>query len=177
MKKMTERDQYGYINNRGRSKYWGVTVSADHEWILSYHPVDDDTTHTSSSVGFKIKEHDIALIAAKIYDYGSRRKFVERDLKVLSADGKWVYTVRKTNIYREKYTNQAITPDVPAVNLFETVPEASDTMIPALKVADIQKLATGENAYVANISKLILDGNLSDRSTKALIAVLESTMS
>lgn len=175
MKKMTERDQYGYINNRGRSKYWGVTVSADHEWILSYHPVDDDTTHTASAVGFKIKEHDLAVIAAKIYDYGSRRSFVERDLKVLSADGKWVYTVRKTKIYRAKFTTQVVTPDVPAVSLFDPG-SACDNELPVLKVSELRKMATGENAYVANIAKLILDGNLSERSSKALISVLESTM-
>lgn len=169
MKKPFIRDAHGYVNNRGRSKYWGVTVDTNGGWILSYFPNDDDITHTASSVGFRISEIDLARIAAKIYENGSRRKFTESKLRVLSQDKQWVYTIKRNSIYREAYRNQSITPSAGNVSLFDVVPEQKPS------APDVERqVIMSEREYIAKILTMILDVNLTEPTMRELIQILES---
>lgn len=176
MKKPFIRDAHGYVNNRGRSKYWGVTVDTNGGWILSYFPNDDDITHTASSVGFRISEIDLARIAAKIYENGSKRKFTESKLRVLSQDKQWVYTIKQNSIYREAYRNQSITPSAGNVSLFDVVPEQKPSApVRTNKAPDVERqVIMSEREYIAKILTMILDVNLSEPTMRELIQILES---
>ncbi len=169
------RDEIGYINNRGRSKYWGVTVRQDdtcHDrWMVSYKPSNGEETHSMGAVGFRLKEEDAAKFAAAVYETGQLRQNTVK-LKVLSVDKKFVLYTRNNALYREAYTTQAVYQPAPTVTLDEAQPELSKEQV-VRKVRRIRKI---KGDQVAKLTKLILDGNLNAKSTRALIAVLESTL-
>jgi len=179
-----KRDEHGYINNRGLSKYWGVTISGDAEsWIVSYKPVDDEKTHTMSANDFTLKEVDAARIAAYALDKGCKRNVIMRGEGVLSADKQWVYYIRGNDIHRMRYSKQKVHVNDVVVKLFDV----AEVVKPAVKPEDMAVLKKAakkaakkpddkESQRVANLTNLILDGNLSERSTRALIAVLQSTI-
>lgn len=170
------RDEIGYVNNRGRSKYWGVTVRQDENgkdrWMVSYKPANGDETHSLSAVGFRLKEEDAARFSAAVYETGQDRQATNK-LKVLSVDKKFVLYTRSNNLYREAHTTQEVFQFAPTLTLDEaTAPEPTKDQV-TRRVRRIRK-AGGDK--VAKLTKLILDGNLSDKSARALIAVLESTL-
>lgn len=179
--KTLNRDLYGYINNRGRSKYWGVSVTADGDWMLSYHPVDSTFTHSAAPNNFKITELDVANIAAKIYEYGSIRKFTESSLRVLSLDKRYVFWIRGNTIFREPYKAQTVTEDKPNNDLFS----GSKVEKPVMRIRRVDHTAKNsapkekvqdESDIVASITKTVLESNLSETSVKVLIAVMQSTL-
>lgn len=170
------RDEIGYVNNRGRSKYWGVTVRQDEHgkdlWMVSYKPSNGEETHSMAAVGFRLKEEDAAKFAAAVYETGQLRQNTIK-LKVLSADKKFVLYTRSNALYREAYTTQDVYQPAPTLTLDEaTGPEPTKEQV-TRRVRKIRKVGGDQ---VSKLTKLILDGNLSQRSTKALIAVLESTL-
>lgn len=177
--KQLPRDEYGYINNRGRSQYWGVTVAHDAHgkdlWVVSYKPADGTETHSLRSETFSLSEKDAALIGAAVYETGQLKHNTVK-LKVLSADKKWVYGVRGTTVWRERYTSQVVHEKAPTLTLLDAVPTpeptAQETRIRVKR--GVRK--SSDTAYAAKLANMILSGNLTARSTKALIGVLESTL-
>lgn len=181
--KQLPRDEYGYINNRGRSRYWGVTVAHDphgkDQWVVSYKPADGSVTHSLRSESFSLSEKDAALIGAAIYESGQLKPKTVK-LKVLSNDKKWVYGVRDTVIWRERFTSQVVHQYAPTLTLLDaTAPvaatEPTDAVATQRRVKRIARKSS-DTSYAAKLANMILAGNLSERSTKALIGVLESTL-
>lgn len=199
MKKLT-RDEFGYVNNRGRSQYWGVTVAPDERgrdtWVVSYKPADGTETHSLRPTNFALTERDAARIAAAVYETGQTRPTTVK-LKVLSADKKWVYGVRGNELWREAFGSQSVYVPTPTLTLLDTAAAPNEVLVakrgrgrPRKEVAVATDLlakaatrkpragksAKAADAYTAKLAAMILGGNLSSRSSKALIAVLESTM-
>lgn len=180
--KQLPRDEYGYINNRGRSQYWGVTVAHDPHgkdlWVVSYKPADGTETHSLRSDSFNLSEKDAALIGAAVYETGQLKQNTVK-LKVLSADKKWVYGVRDTTVWRERYTSQVVHVMAPTLTLLDAA-EAVPAVEPTAKQTRtrVKRLArkSSDTSYAAKLASMILAGNLTERSTKALIGVLESTL-
>lgn len=170
------RDEFGYVNNRGRSKYWGVTVRQDENskdrWMVSYKPSNGEETHSLGAVGFRLREEDAAKFAAAVYETGQLRQNTVK-LKVLSADKKFVLYTRNGALYREAYTTQTVYQPAPTLTLeLATAPEPTAEQV----TRRVRRLGKAGGDKTAKITKLILEGNLSPKSTKALIAVLESTL-
>lgn len=172
------RDDFGYINNRGRSKYWGVTVRQDEtsrdRWMVSYKPANGEETHSLGAVGFHLKEHDAAKFAAAIYETGQLRQNTVK-LKVLTTDKKFVLYTRNNALYREAYTTQDVYQPAPTVTLDEGF-DATPALTKEQVVRRVRRIRKVKGDQVSKLTKLILEGNLSQKSTKALIAVLESTL-
>jgi hypothetical protein len=180
-------DGIGYVNGRGKSKYWGVTTGIDGSgrdfWIVSFTPVERVETFTLHSDNFKLKELDAAKIAAYIVENG--RSMVNlQDAKILSHDKQHVLFIKHTTIYRERFTNQVVYKNKTEVNLFDAVlqekPQVASIKVPSLvekkEVAPEPKPVDNESSDIATLAQMILDCNLSARATRALIGVLQSTL-
>lgn len=183
-------DGIGYVNGRGKSKYWGVTTGIDGSgrdfWIVSFTPVERVETFTLHSENFKLKELDAAKIAAYIVENG--RSMVNlQDARILSHDKQYVLRIKHTSIYRERYTTQAVYKNKTEVNLFDVVLQekpavakapapVAPIMIPVKKVEVPAPVADTESSDIATLAQMILDCNLSARATRALIGVLQSTL-
>lgn len=109
------RDDYGYINNRGVSKYWGVTVSkvdGKDIWVVNFKPRwagGVTCGYRPYNHDFKLKELDAAKIAAFLYEQGEYYP-IDEEVKIRSVDGKYVFSLKlnDTKIYRQRYTNQKV---------------------------------------------------------------------
>lgn len=189
-------DGIGYVNGRGKSKYWGVTTGINgsgHDfWIVSFTPVERVETFTLHSENFTLKELDAAKIAAFIVENG--RSMVNlQSAKILSHDKKYVLFIKNTYIYRERYTNQVVYKNKTEVNLFDAVlqqkPHVAAIKVPPLvakkevewptpakKVESVAEIIDTESSEVAALMQMILDCNLSARASRALIAVIQSTI-
>ena len=187
-------DGIGYVNGRGKSKYWGVTTGIDGNgkdfWIVSFTPVERTETFTMHSENFKLGELDAAKIAAYIVENG--RSMNLQDAKILSHDKRYVLSVKNTTIYRSRYVSQAVYKNKTEVNLFDVVlPEKPATGTPEVltmlrqfptqlpetkKVEPVVEIVDTESSEVAALMQMILDCNLSSRASRALIAVIQSTI-
>lgn len=185
VKRIMISDGIGYINNRGKSKYWGVTVNTHGGWILSYYPNDSDYTHTASAFNFKISENDLANIAAQIYDINSMRSIVEGSLKVHSLDGKFVYTIKGNYIYRVPNVQLVAQPvrkvDVTLFTNSTNIPKAAPKtkkLLPPSKPTQSEPatVTMSEQEYAAKVLTMILDVNLSERTMRQIIAILEAEL-
>lgn len=178
--KQLPRDEFGYINNRGRSQYWGVTVAHDPHgkdlWVVSYKPADGSETHSLRADSFNLSEKDAALIGAAVYETGQLKQNTVK-LKVLSADKKWVYGVRDTTVWRERYTSQTVHVLAPTLTLLDAAAPVAEPTVQQTR-SRVKRMArkSSDTAYAAKLANMILAGNLTERSTKALIGVLESTL-
>lgn len=166
-----KRDEHGYINNIGKSKYWGVTTNTSESgsdyWAVSYQPQDGTITHSLTARDFTLLEVDAARFASAIYETG-RRKASTVKLKVLCEDGKFVMRLRNNSIYREPYTDQEVyvpNPDFDKVQVEEPITDAD--------IKHVKRSKKSECEYTANIAKLILEGNISKSASKLLIGILK----
>lgn len=171
-----KRDEHGYVNNIGKSKYWGVTTntkeSGSDAWVVSYQPQDSDTTiHSLSPRDFELTEYDAARFAAAIYETG-RRKANTMKLKVQSEDGLFVMYIRggSNAICREKFNGQAVY--VPNPNFNQEEPEV-DHIITDHDTKHVRKASKSDDEYTANLARMILDGNISKGAAKLLIGILK----
>ena len=181
-------DGIGYVNGRGKSKYWGVTTGIDGSgrdfWIVSFTPVERVETFTLHSENFKLGELDAAKIAAYIVENG--RSMVNlQDAKILSHDKRFVLFIKHTSIYRERFVNQITYKNKTEVNLFDAVlpVKLQDTSIkvptPVVAKKDVvveAKPVDTESSDIATLAQMILDCNLSARASRVLIAVLQSNI-
>lgn len=182
-------DGIGYVNGRGKSKYWGVTTGIDGGgrdfWIVSFTPVERSETFTMHADNFKLKELDAAKIAAYIVENGRSMNNLQ-DARILSHDKQYVLRIKHTSIYRERYTTQAVYKNKTEVNLFDAVLQtkpAAKAIVVKPKPVVVEKevvIATkpsdNESSDIATLTQIILDSNLSQRATRALVAVLQSTL-
>jgi hypothetical protein len=167
-----KRDEHGYVNNIGKSKYWGVTTNTSESgsdfWAVSYQPQDgDSTTHSLTARDFTLREVDAARFASAIYETG-RRKTSTVKLKVLCEDGLFVMRLRGNAIYREPYTDQDVyvpNPDFDKVEVEEPVTDVD--------IKHVKRHAKGDDEYTANLARMILDGNISKSAAKLLIGILK----
>lgn len=112
MAKILTRDEHGYINERGASKYWGVTTSkvgGERLWVVNFKI--GGVTWGYRANGFKLKEVDAARIAAFLYEKGEATvNSRDQSVAILSADKKYVFKfdLNDTYIYREKAGNQKV---------------------------------------------------------------------
>lgn len=101
MAKQLIRDAAGYINNRGKSKYWGVTTNENTNgkdfWVVSYTPSDKSQTITFFPVEFKLTEEEAATIAAFAYENGQGRHTLNGKA-FPSSSNKYELRVRDTRI-------------------------------------------------------------------------------
>jgi hypothetical protein len=186
-------DGIGYVNGRGKSKYWGVTTGIDGSgrdfWIVSFTPVERVETFTLHSENFKLGELDAAKIAAYIVENG--RSMVNlQDAKILSHDKRFVLFIKHTSIYRERFVNQITYKNKTEVNLFDAVlptkPAGTPEVLTALRQFPTQletkavvveaKPVDTESSDIATLAQMILDCNLSARASRVLIAVLQSNI-
>ena len=189
-------DGIGYVNGRGKSKYWGVTTGIDGSgrdfWIVSFTPVERTETFTLHADNFKLNELDAAKIAAYIVENG-RSMVSLNDAKILSHDKRFVLSVKHTTIYRSRYVSQAVYKNKTEVNLFDAVlmtkPDPAPTQAPEVytwgnfpnqlakkQVEPVVEIVDTESSEVAALMQMILDCNLSSRASRALIAVIQSTI-
>jgi len=166
-----KRDEHGYINNIGKSKYWGVTTNTSESgsdfWAVSYQPQDGTVTHSLTARDFTLREVDAARFASAIYETG-RRKTSTVKLKVLCEDGAYVMRLRGNAIYREAYTDQDVyvpNPDFDKVEVEEPVTD--------LDIKHVKRHAKGDDEYTVNLARMILDGNISKSAAKLLIGILK----
>ena len=168
-----KRDEHGYVNNIGKSKYWGVTTNTSESgsdfWAVSYQPQDGDITHSLTARDFTLREVDAARFASAVYETG-RRKANTVKLKVLCEDGKFVMRVRNNSIYREAYTDQDVY--VPNPDFDKAEPEV-DTTMTSKEVKHVKKASKSDDEYTANLARMILDGNISKGAAKLLIGILK----
>lgn len=184
-------DGIGYVNGRGKSKYWGVTTGIDGSgrdfWIVSFTPVERVETFTLHSENFKLGELDAAKIAAYIVENG--RSMVNlQSAKILSHDKRFVLFVKNTYIYRERFINQVTYKNKTEVNLFDAVLQVKPQVASIKVVASIKpqlvakevvveaKPVDTESSDIAALAQMILDCNLSARASRVLIAVLQSNI-
>lgn len=167
-----KRDEHGYVNNIGKSKYWGVTTNTSESgsdfWAVSYQPQDGDaTTHSLTARDFTLQEVDAARFASAIYETG-RRKAATVKLKVLCADGQFVMRLRGNAIYREAYTDQDVYQPNPDFDKVE-----QEVPVTEHDIKQIEKATKSDDSYTANLARMILDGNLSKGNSKLLIRILK----
>jgi hypothetical protein len=96
LKKEMNRDEHGYINGRGTSKYWGVTTQTNHgkkTWVVSHGPKWSAKTLGHRANGFTLKEVDAARIAAFLFEQSQYADKAPEPVYVRSADGKHVFAV------------------------------------------------------------------------------------
>lgn len=175
MKKMI-RDEHGVVNNRGISKYWGVTVAMNplgkHYWVISYKPADRSETVSLRPIDFNLTETEAAKIAAACYDLGQSRTCLN-GLHFLSDNRKNVFTVRGVEIRKTKYNGREMLYNPPVLNnLFG----ASDNVVPPVKAVSLApktvKSGDKDSEYFNKILALVSEGHLSEKSSRALVAVL-----
>lgn len=94
--KMLIKNEHGYVNNRGSSKYWGVSTwtnpsGGKDRWIVSFQILG--TTHQKATRSFffqwEASEEDAARVAAYVFDKGQKLSEMKSSDKIISADGKW----------------------------------------------------------------------------------------
>jgi hypothetical protein len=156
------RDAHGLINNRGKSKYWGVTTGLDAEknyedmFVVSYKALDLDQTHTLRPHRFRFTEADAARVAAYVHAKGQMFKNLSNTDCILSADGKYVFQVfRGSNeVYRQKYKNQIlwnppinvtlVTADEPTAQVETPMFDATDSFPLIVKVISKMRLTNDQ---------------------------------
>lgn len=193
MIKKLERDFHGYINNRGKSKYWGVTTGENSRgkdfWTVSFQDLNcpfKSTTTLRASWAEYPKEEDMARIAAMVYEQNCKDYF---DKAVLSSDGKWVYwvTPTSTSIYREAYTAQNLYEFVPQLTLMdvEDISNANNNNVVFTGASDNVNFTIPEGSVgygrietsgmvFAEILDVIMESDLTQSQYKALIAIIET---
>ncbi len=105
-------DGVGYVNNRGiSSKYWGVSVSSNGNWIVSFQNEDKSKTtslHAPRNASWTLSELDAAKIAAHLYTKRSTAQLANTWIR--SHCGRFVYQVGpdSNNISRSVRTTKAV---------------------------------------------------------------------
>jgi hypothetical protein len=160
-----KKDQYGYVNGRGKSKYWGVTTAPSAHgkdiWIVSVQDYTG-TTKTIRSKGFVLQELDAAIIAAHFYEViKSGRPFNKFTVK--SHCGKYVLTVHPHLNYVVK--------DTVAVQstIFDNV--ELDMKPREVEIPQPVKVSDQPVSYVALV-KMITSAQLSNEQIDSLQALL-----
>ena len=164
LKKEMLRDEHGYINGRGASKYWGVTTQTNNgkkTWVVSHGPKWSNVTLGHRSNGFALKEVDAARIAAFLFEQSQYADVAPEAVYIRSADGKHLFAVdpKWSIIGRIKNTGNYKTYEFnPTVTLEEVVTEG-------LKQVDVflERVASKDEARKENQQILLMLENLEEQ--------------
>jgi len=91
-------DGIGFINNRGKSKYWGISQDIRNRWVISvWTPHGDDyRTKTFYFHGCKPSEIEAANVAYQLYKYRDQA-MPGKPFEVVATTGKTYVIDPKTN--------------------------------------------------------------------------------
>lgn len=200
-----KRDSFGYINNRGASKYWGVTTSVvegKKRWVVSHKPKWSNVTIGHHSSSFTLSERDAAKVAEFLFEQSMYSTSAPKAVFIRTADLRNVIYVdpRDSELRRYAYrgqdvysptpiltldlTDTAVVQEAPAVAklLRNNVPKA----VPSPVVDDSDKILVmldslkdtsfTEKELIGLVTDAILSGVLSVAGTKLLIGALEQSI-
>jgi len=171
--KVLPKNEHGYINGRGKSKYWGVTTAVDANgkdyWVVSFQAIDLDMTLTIRP-SFKIKEEDAARVAAYVYEQGQKYATLQSDL-ILSTCGRYVLHINRTN--RQIYK----TPLKPGMEIYnQSRPSldefVTDSVVPVVKQTE-EKKKVNKEAFDA-LLVLLSQMDFTQEQTIAIVGKLTS---
>jgi hypothetical protein len=110
-KKVLVKNEHGYLTNRGKSRYWGVTTGIDaigkDYWIVSFNALDLNQTVTLRSPSFTLTETDAARVAAYIYEQGQTYAGLDSN-PIRSSCGRYLMHINRTlrSIHRTRYNSE-----------------------------------------------------------------------
>lgn len=200
-----KRDSFGYINNRGASKYWGVTTSVvdgKKRWVVSHKPKWSNVTIGHHAASFTLSERDAAKVAEFLFEQSMYSTSAPKAVFIRTADLRNVIYVdpRDSELRRYAYrgqevysptpiltldlTDTSVVQEAPAVAklLLNNVPKA----VPSPVVDDSDKILVmldslkdtsfTEKELIGLVTDAILSGVLSVAGTKLLIGALEQSI-
>lgn len=200
-----KRDSFGYINNRGASKYWGVTTSVvdgKKRWVVSHKPKWSNVTIGHHAASFTLSERDAAKVAEFLFEQSMYSTSAPKAVFIRTADLRNVIYVdpRDSELRRYAYrgqevysptpiltldlTDTSVVQEAPAVAklLLNNVPKA----VPSPVVDDSDKILVmldslkdtsfTEKELIGFVTDAILSGALSVAGTKLLIGALEQSI-
>lgn len=200
-----KRDSFGYINNRGVSKYWGVTTSVvegKKRWVVSHKPKWSNVTIGHHATGFTLKELDAAKVAEFLFEQSMYATTAPKGVYIRSADMRHVIWVdprnselkRLANRGQEVYsptpiltldlTDTAVVQEAPAVakllrnNVEKGVssPIVDDSDKILVMLESLKDNNFTEKELIGIVTDAILSGALSVAGTKLLIGALEQSI-
>lgn len=198
-----KRDSFGYINNRGASKYWGVTTSVvdgKKRWVVSHKPKWSNVTIGHHSSSFTLSERDAAKVAEFLFEQSMYSTSAPKAVFVRTADLRNVIYVdpRDSELRLQKYRGQEIYSPTPILTLdltdtavVQEAPAVAKLIInhtPKAKpiVDDSDKILVmleglkdnnfTEKELIGIVTDAILAGALSVAGTKLLIGALEQSI-
>lgn len=186
MKRVMVRDEFGYISNQGKSKYWGVSFKTNSVgrdvWTVSiggpktYGPTETYYANFSSYPD----ERQMAAVAAAIYQKGGTSKMgtslaVECPLNsayilVLDRATRSISRYSKTSPIAQKYLEDIVYPQAP-LTLTDVIGEESDQSYAQQVEASRKNIVNGIIEIVRSIpmTKEELDALYKITSVKELI--------
>lgn len=196
-----KQDEYGYINGRGASSYWGVTtsmVSGKRTWVITFRPSWADKTLGLRSEGGNIQERDAATVAAWLYenmDDGSLKDVTIRVRSRLNPRRVLCFVPSQGQIWIEAFKNQTLNQlrsDLTLDEIVSTVESLDDPVGQAvLDLVQSEDEQQAEEAFeeseekvkslcernlIAMVQNAILEDNISPRAAKLMIASLETVL-
>lgn len=200
-----KRDSFGYINNRGASKYWGVTTSVvdgKKRWVVSHKPKWSNVTIGHHAASFTLSERDAAKVAEFLFEQSMYSTSAPKAVFIRTADLRNVIYVdpRDSELRRYAYRGQEVYSPTPILTLdltdtsvvqeaptvakllLNNVPKA----VPSPVVDDSDKILVmldslkdtsfTEKELIGLVTDAILSGVLSVAGTKLLIGALEQSI-
>ncbi len=198
-----KRDSFGYINNRGASKYWGVTTSVvegKKRWVVSHKPKWSNVTIGHHSSSFTLSERDAAKVAEFLFEQSMYSTSAPKAVWIRTADLRNVIYVdpRDSELRRYSYrghdvysptpiltldlTDTAVVQEAPAVaklisnNLPKAKPVVDDSDKILVMLDSLKDTSFTEKELIGFVTDAILSGALSVAGTKLLIGALEQSI-
>lgn len=198
-----KRDNFGYINNRGASKYWGVTTSVvdgKKRWVVSHKPKWSNVTIGHHSSSFTLSERDAAKVAEFLFEQSMYSTSAPTAVFIRTADLRNVIYVdpRDSELRLQRYRGQPIYSPTPLLTLdltdtavVQEAPAVAKLIVnqaPKAKpiVDDSDKILVmleglkdnnfTEKELIGIVTDAILAGALSVAGTKLLIGALEQSI-
>lgn len=151
-----KRDSFGYINNRGASKYWGVTTSVvegKKRWVVSHKPKWSNVTIGHHSSSFTLSERDAAKVAEFLFEQSMYSTSAPKAVFIRTADLRNVIYVdpRDSELRRYPYRGQDVYSPTPILTL-----DLTDTAV-VQEAPSIGKLLRNNVTKAEAVAKPIVD--------------------
>lgn len=156
-------DGIGFINNRGKSKYWGISQDIRNHWVVSvWTPHDDDyRTKTFYFHGCRPSEIEAANVAYQLYKYRDQA-MPSKSFELVATTGK-TYIVNPNTNSITKAIKGLVTPPVQTSMSFSEQLKASN------------QFSSKEKQLVQNLVDGFMSNDISPEGVK-LIQKLTSIM-
>lgn len=190
-----KKDEYGYINGRGASSYWGVTTSmvgGKRTWVITFRPSWSDKTLGLRSEGGNIQERDAATVAAWLFenlDDATLQDVVVRVRSRLNPRRVLCFVPSQGQIWIEAFKNQTLNQlrsDLTLDEIVSTVESLDDPVAQAVLDLVVEEEedqnddnsinALDERRLIALINDALFEGSISVRGAKIMIASLETVL-